>query len=327
MGSESSVVSEVVQAIIDGLVVRATDLLIPFMVILFLFAVAARVLLYYTIKREEMFARQFEARVDDFVTEVGKDETLSFYIETKSLLEKTFYEIFEVQSYLKMKQPDFIMTMGDRLFLIKQGCAWFVHDILKQIKHLRFNDQAASKIHQISKNTFSRNPCFNKVLGVFPTGTLNDLVNILPAVFIVMGIFGTFLGIMKALPDLGEMDLNDINGTKMVMDQFLVKISFSMTTSLLGILVSVTMSFVNTIMSPSKTFIESVDRLESSLDTIWNLSSNNDLPSDIPDFDEHRDPLEALAEQFHERQLAYSKFAPKPSSKASKAKQEGQKAS
>jgi hypothetical protein len=311
-------VSDVVQAIIDGLVVFATDLLIPFMAILFLFAIAARTLIFYTIKREEMFARQFEARVDDFVAEAGKDDKMSFYIETKRLLEKTFYEIFEVQSYLKMKQPDFIMTVGDRLFLIKQGCAWFVHDILKQIKHLRFNDQAAPKIHQISKNTFSRNPCFNKVLGVFPTGTLNDLVNILPAVVIVMGIFGTFLGIMKALPDLSEMDLKDINGTKMVMDQFLLKISFSMSTSLLGILISVVMSFLNTVMSPSKIFIESVDRLESSLDTIWNLSSSNDLPSDIPDFDEHRDPLEALAEQYHERQLAYSKFGPKGESRSSK---------
>lgn len=307
-------VSEVVQAIIDGLVVFATDLLIPFMAILFLLAVTARALIFYTIKREEMFARQFEARVDDFVSELGKEEKLSFYIETKRLLEKTFYEIFEVQSYLKLKQPDFIMTVGDRLFLVKQGCAWFVHDILKQIKHLRFHNQAAPKIHQISKNTFSRNPCFNKVLGIFSTGMLNDVVNILPAVFIVMGIFGTFLGIMKALPDLGEMDLNDINGTKMVMDQFLLKISFSMSTSLLGILVSVTMSFLNTIMSPSKIFLESVDRLESSLDTIWNLSDNNGLPSDIPDFDEHRDPLEALAEQYHERQLAYSKFAPSASS-------------
>jgi hypothetical protein len=133
-----------------------------------------------------------------------------------------------------------------------------------------------------------------------------------------MGIFGTFLGIMKALPDLSEMDLKDINGTKMVMDQFLLKISFSMSTSLLGILISVVMSFLNTVMSPSKIFIESVDRLESSLDTIWNLSSSNDLPSDIPDFDEHRDPLEALAEQYHERQLAYSKFGPKGESRSSK---------
>jgi hypothetical protein len=40
-----------------------------------------------------------------------------------------------------------------------------------------------------------------------------------------------------------------------------------------------------------------VDRLESSLDKVWNVSTNNDLPKDIPQFDEHKDPVDALAEQ------------------------------
>lgn len=301
-------VSGIVQTLIDGLVVFATDLLIPVMAVLFLGAIAMRTLIYYTIKREEWFARQFEVRVDDFATESRNASGLSFYVVSKRLLEKTFYEIFEAQAYLKMKKPDMVMTIGDRLFFIKQGAAWFVHDILKQIRLVKHKENAAPKIFQISKNTFSRNPCFNKVMGIFPTATSNDLLNILPSVFIVLGIFGTFLGIMKALPDLGNMDLNDVNGTKLVMDQFLLKISFSMSTSLMGIILSVVMSFLNTVLSPSKIFLDSVDRLESSLDTLWNLSDNNVMPTDIADFDEHKDPLEALAEQSVQRQITYSKY-------------------
>ena len=303
--------SQIIQALIDGLVVFATDLLIPVMALMFVGAIGMRVLIYYTIKREEWFARQFEVRVDEFAAKFRKTKDMSFYVIAKRLLEKTFYELFEAQAYIKMKKPDFVMTISDRVFLIKQGAAWFVHDILKQIKLIKHDDSAAPKIFQISKNTFSRNPCFNKVLGVFPTATSNDILNILPSVFIVLGIFGTFLGIMKALPDLGDMDLNDINGTKLVMDQFLLKISFSMSTSLMGIILSVIMSFLNAVMSPSKIFIDSVDRLESSLDTLWNLSDHNELPEDLPEFDEHRDPVEALAEQSVQRQISYSKFKTK----------------
>lgn len=304
-------VSNIIQSLIDGLVVFATDLLIPVMAGLFITALVMRALIYYTIKREEWFARQFEVRVDEFAAVVRKTKNLSFYVVSKRLLEKTFYELFEAQAYLKMKKPDFIMTVSDRLFLIKQGAAWFVHDILKQIKLVKHNESAAPKIFQISKNTFSRNPCFNKVMGIFPTSTANDLLNILPSVFIVLGIFGTFLGIMKALPDLGDMDLNDVNGTKLVMDQFLLKISFSMSTSLMGIILSVVMSFLNTVWSPSKIFLDCVDRLESSLDTLWNLSDTNELPDDLPEFDEHRDPIEALAEQSVQRQISYSKYKTK----------------
>lgn len=301
-------VSEIIKSVIDGLVVFATDLLYPAMGLLFVGAVIGRALIYYTIKREEWFARQFEVRVDQFVAENRKVPGLSFYVISKRLLEKTFYELFEVQAYLKMKKPDMIMTVSDRLFLIKQGAAWFVHDILKQIKLVKHDESAGPKIFQISKNTFSRNPCFNKVLGIFPTGTFNDLLNMLPSIFIVLGIFGTFLGIMKALPNLGDMNLNDIEGTKMVMDQFLMNISFSMGTSILGIVLSISLSFLNTTMSPSKIFLDSVDRLESSLDSLWNLSDNNHLPDDLPEFNEHRDPIEALAEQSVQRQITYSKY-------------------
>ena len=293
----------IVHGIIDGLVIFATDLLIPFMAILFVLAVVMRTLVYYTVKRQKWFSEEFQKRVNVLVEseEFIKQSNKSFYVLTKKSLEKTFYEIFEVRSFMKRRKPDFVMAWTDRVFLVQQGCAWYVKDILRQLKFLPYQKEVNPKIFEISKSTFQRNPAFNKVFGIVPASVSNELLNMIPGIFIVLGIFGTFLGIMKALPDLGNMNLSDIEGTKMVMDQFLLKISFSMSTSLMGILLSVSMGLYNAFFNPTKSFVDAVDRMEMSLFTLWNVSDNNDISNRIGDFDEHKDPVEALAEQSIER--------------------------
>ena len=121
--------------------------------------------------------------------------------------------------------------------------------------------------------------------------------------FIIGGIFGTFLGIMKGLPELKEMNLAQVQQTQDTMKIFLERIAFSMGTSIIGIILSVTMLVVNTIFSPEKFFISTVDRFENALDLLWYRSSNNLLPEEIPDFDEHRDPIEAIREQKLKKKL------------------------
>jgi len=293
-----------IQGFIEFLVVFATDWLLPIMGVAFFGAIILRSLVYYTINRQEWFAVEFQKRLDDFVEsdQFKNKSSHSYYGTTKKLLEKTYYELFEVRSYMKRRKPDYIMSFTDRIFLIQQGTAWFVRDILKQLKFLPYSESAHPKIFEISRSTFQRNPCFNKVFGVIPTSVVSDLLNLLPGLFIVMGILGTFLGISQALPDLGAMDLSDMEGTKMVMDQFLLKISFSMGTSIMGIVLSFIMSLINTFLSPNKAFINAVERMENSLYTIWNICDNNKT-NGIADFDEHKDPVAALAEQAIDRQV------------------------
>lgn len=285
------------QTLLDALVVFATAWLIPTMLVLFSFAIILRGLVYYTVRRQEWFAKEFDKRVENFMEERNPLSRVSFFVITKRLLEKTYYELFRVRYAMKRRKPDFLMTVTDRVFLVKQGAAFFVHDILKPLRHMHFNDASHPKLFSTTKKAFARNPAFSKVLGLVPASTLNDVINILPGVFIVLGVFGTFLGIMKALPDLGTMDLKDIDASKAIMDQFLLKISFSMSTSLVGICLSVTMSFINAATTPEKVFITAVDRFEASLDALWNISADNKLPEQIIDFDENRHPDEVLAEQ------------------------------
>lgn len=263
---------------------------------LFVFGAIARYLIHFTVKRHEWFAIEFEKRVNRFIeAEVpGKVKGVSFYAIAKRQLEKTYYEVFEVRDRLKRRKPDQIMSAGDRIFLIRQGCAWLVKDILKQLKFLKWNE-TNPKLLNITKATLQHNPCFNKVFGIFPMSGLNDLVSIFPGLFVVGGILGTFVGIAGGLNELGTMNLQDLENTKNVMDRFLQEIAFAMHTSIVGIIFSLLSHIFNTIYSPERSYVSLVDRLESSLDLLWYRSDNNDYPSDEAPFDEHRDPSDVLA--------------------------------
>ncbi len=289
--------NSLVHGFIEGLVNVSKAWHFPVMILGFVLGVALRLLVYSTVKRHEWFAREFEKRTGRFLEKEAKSisQSQSFYIITKRLLEKTFFEVFENREKFKRRKPDAVMSLTDRLFLIKAGCAWMVHDVLKQIRFLKYGMQPP-KLVNITKNTFAKNPCFNRIFGVIPTVGTNEVLNILPGLFVIGGIFGTFLGVMKGLPELSGMDLQDPEKTKAVMDRFLVEISLSMGASLLGIFFSVLMTMVNTLFNPDRIFVDIVDRFENSLDLLWNRAHTNEVPTDLKVFNENRDPLEALAE-------------------------------
>lgn len=274
------------------------------------FVVAAyfRWTIYYTVRRHEWFAREFENRVHKFIDSEACQEmhNVSFYVLAKKMLEKSYYEVFAIRDRNSNGNKDSVMSMNDRIFLVKQGCAWMVKDILKQLKHLKWSKETP-KLQQITRATLHHNPCFNKVFGVIPMGALNDLISILPGLFVVAGILGTFLGIKGGLVSLGGMDLTDIEGSKTIMDNFLHEIGFAMASSITGIAFSLTLHIINTSLSPERVYVSLVDRFESSLDLLWYRSDNNVLPRDIEQFNENRDPVEALAEEALNLEIAKTK--------------------
>ena len=265
--------------------------------VVFVFGVMFRTLVWYTVKRHEWFSREFEKRVNKFIdAEVpGQVKNVSFYVLAKRLLEKSFYEAFALRDRTNRRKNDGMMKVSDRVFLVKQGCAWLVRDILKQLKFLKWNENNP-KLLNITKATFHHNPCFNRVFGIIPITGLNDLINILPGLFVIGGILGTFIGIAGGLEGLGGMNLQDLDATKNIMDRFLYEISFAMKTSIAGIVFSLMAHIVNVLFSPERAYVSMVDRFESSLDLLWYRSDNNQFPLMDAAFDENRDPLEALAE-------------------------------
>ncbi len=272
----------------------SNNLLMPIMIFTIFTGVIFRYLSYWTLKREEWFTKAFSKRAEDYVENHEELRHFrSFFVMTKYLLEKTYYELFIVRSIHSRRSADNIMAMSDRIFLIQQGCARIVKDTERQTKFFRY-DIHRPKMIETSKIIFQNNPCFNKIFGVIPITTINDIVAMLPGMVIIMGIFGTFVGIMDALPKVSGMDLADAESSKKVMDAFLFTIAHSMKSSILGIFLSVMMSIVNSLFNPYRVFVGVVEKYENTLDMLWNACNNNSLPKDLPKFNEHRDPIEAL---------------------------------
>jgi len=301
--------NSLIHGFIDGLVQFSKAWHFPVMFVAFVGGVALRFLIFYTVKRHDWFAMEFGKRVGRFLEAESKGVSgqFSFYVITKKLLEKTFFEVFDNREKYHRRKPDHVMLTSDRVFLIKAGCAWLVRDLLKQIRFLKYGTQPP-KLVSITKNTFARNPCFNRIFGIIPTVGTNEVLNILPGLFVIGGIFGTFLGVMKGLPELGGMDIQDPEKTKAIMDRFLVEIALSMGASLVGIFFSVLMTVVNTIFSPDRLFVDIVDRFENSLDLLWNRAHSNEVPADLKQFNEHRDPQEVLAENALQQEVMKQKF-------------------
>lgn len=279
---------------------------------MFLIGLFFRAMIYFTVRRHEWFAREFEKRVNRFMDAEtpGKTENVSFYSLAKKHLERTYYEVFEVRDRMKRRKPDAVMSLGDRVFLIRQGCAWLVKDILKQLKFLKWTDNNP-KLLNITKSTLGHNPCFNKIFGIIPMAGTNDLISIFPGLFVVGGILGTFVGIAGGLQELGTMNLQDLENTKNIMDRFLHEISFAMQTSIAGILFSLLSHVTNVLLSPERSYVSMVDRLESALDLLWYRSDNNNFPVHEKPFDEHRDPTEALAEDSLNNEIAKTTVVPR----------------
>ena len=287
-------VAVTVHPFVLDLITFAKALIMPCMFVVFVFAIVLRALIYYTVAREQTFATEFEKRANHFLKNSKVNESYSLFLLCKRLLEKTYYEMFEMRSIHRRRKLDHIMDPADRVFLIQPGMAYLVRDTMREIQFIKY-DGSRPPLMEIVKGVFANNPCFSRVFGYLSVSSFNDFLNIIPGLFIVAGIFGTFLGIMQALPELGAMDIRDPESTKLVMDTFLAKIAFSMSTSTVGIMLSVISTIYNNFVSPERLFIKIVDRFERNLFRLWSRCDNNRLPQDIPEFDEHRDAQEALA--------------------------------
>lgn len=267
------------------------------MFLTFVVGVIARVLVYFTVKRHEWFTEEFLKRIRHHM-DSRKDTTPtgSFYGNTRRLLEKTYYEVFKVRSVMKRRRPDLLLDPMDRWFLVKQGSAWLIHEILRNIRFLRGNTQP--KLHELTKSVFQSNPAYNRIFGIVPVGTLTELTNLLPGLFVIAGILGTFLGIKGALPELAGLDLENPDKTKMAIANFLTAITFKMNSSIFGILYSVAISILNSWLGPDRIFVNTVDLFESGLDSLWNMSDHSLTQDNLPEFDENKDPMEALASEY-----------------------------
>lgn len=143
--------------------------------------------------------------------------------------------------------------------------------ILHSVKQ---NADAFKSVHpphfgDLSKKILAQDKKWTLLFGIMSIDKLSRILDILPGLFIVCGIFGTFLGITSALPIIAQIDLSNIDTAAPLLNKFVSNVAFSMNTSLIGIICSVTMTLLNALYPITEVRSKVTKTLEYCFQLIW----------------------------------------------------------
>ena len=251
----------------EGLVWLVYNFMMPFMVLCFAIAITARVIIYVTVKCEWKFAVEFEHRVEKFIIDDKRNEVPNFHDITREILNRTHYEFYILKAQRRMRRFDYPVTFFERVFGIVKASERVIEDTLKQTQYLKTQNEP--DFDRVAKYVFGTNPYYNRFLGIIPKTVIDDLLNVLPGLLIICGILGTFVGIVGGIPELGQMDVTNVDSTSTMLNGFLTNMSFAMTTSILGMILSLIVTVFNTALSPYGTYVDVIDIYKNSLNFLW----------------------------------------------------------
>lgn len=132
-----------------------------------------------------------------------------------------------------------------------------------------FKSKFPPNFSELSDRILEKDDNWNKLLHFFPIGPISRLIDILPGLFVVFGIFGTFIGISMALPKIAQMDFNNLEASGEILTSFVLSVTYAMKTSIAGILFSVIMTLLNTIAPVKGMRNRTYKKISNCFENIW----------------------------------------------------------
>ena len=140
--------------------------------------------------------------------------------------------------------------------------------------------------YQLTERVMGEDENWSKLFGKVPIDGVTRILDVLPTMFIILGVFGTFIGISMALPEVARMDFTNLEDSGNTLSQFVVNVTFAMKTSIAGIFFSIILTTLNTISPIEKTREITFEKVETVLQTLWyhlhaeleNSSMDSELP-------------------------------------------------
>jgi len=130
---------------------------------------------------------------------------------------------------------------------------------------------------ELTRRVLDQDKQWNFLLGTIPMSTLSRMLDVLPGLFVIGGIFGTFIGITSALPIIGQIDLAELDTAGEKLTSFVTFVAYSMNTSIAGIVCSVIMMILNAIFPLETTRRDVKKSLERTFEFIWYRIHGNQL--------------------------------------------------
>ncbi|MBT3586888.1 MAG: hypothetical protein HN509_18400 [Halobacteriovoraceae bacterium] len=132
-----------------------------------------------------------------------------------------------------------------------------------------FKSHFPPNFSDLSDRILEHDQNWNKLLRFFPTDAVSRMIDTLPGLFVVFGIFGTFIGISMALPEIAKMDFNNLEGSGEILTQFVLAVTYAMKTSIAGILFSLVMTILNTAAPTTGLRRKTYKKVSNCFENIW----------------------------------------------------------
>ena len=132
-----------------------------------------------------------------------------------------------------------------------------------------FHHQTPPNFTELTHRIMAQDPHWTKTMKHFPIDGVSRMIDILPGLFIVFGVFGTFIGISMALPEIANIDFNDLEKSSDTLMAFVLNVTYAMKTSIAGIFFSLILTVLNTIFPIKDVRNRVFKKLETSLQMLW----------------------------------------------------------
>lgn len=132
-----------------------------------------------------------------------------------------------------------------------------------------FHNQTPPNFTELTHRVMSQDPHWTKVMKHFPIDSVSRMLDMLPGLFIVLGVFGTFIGISMALPEIAKIDFDDLAASEQTINAFVLNVTYAMKTSIAGIFLSMILTVMNTLSPIRQTRARVFKKVESALQMLW----------------------------------------------------------
>ncbi len=246
-----------------------SNYLIEVMAGLLIVALIARFQAYRISKRDRIY---FFTLTREIVLMIEKEK------EQKISIENVENYISDLMGRISKKIPNRTLRMETRERADKKetlislqdyvgGKSGFLNNI--QTESSIFHCQTPPNFTELTHRLLAQDEKWNKLIGPIPLEGVSRLIDILPGLFIVFGVFGTFVGISMALPEIANIDFNNLETSGSTLTKFVLNTTFAMKTSIAGIFFSVILTMLNT-FSPIKDVRGRIfKQVETTMQALW----------------------------------------------------------
>ena len=249
--------------------------LIEVMSVFFLIAIGFRWASYKSSRVEEIFFTTFTSEVEKVLMmqkEKGEQvHDVEKYIHNLLDQVKDKLPTRTVRHKTKKRNKERARTLGAQSVVSLKDYVTGDQSLFLGIKSEvgSFKSKYPPNFNELTDRILEHDEKWNKLLNIFPIGPISRLIDIMPGIFVVLGIFGTFIGIAMALPEIANMDFSNLESSGSILTRFVNNVTFSMNTSIAGIIFSLLMTFLNTIAPVSGLRHKIYKKVGNSFENIW----------------------------------------------------------